>query len=456
MMLTAFWLPIKSASAAGNIYYVDSTSGSDSNLGTSTSTAWKTLAKVYASRSNYQPGDSILLKRGEIWRETFNIANQAGLNGSPITYGAYGIGNAPVIDGENNRTFGVYMDSVTNVTVQDIETKNATDGFRIIAGNGDISNILIQRVDSNSNQRHGFSIEAVPGTTHVDAVDYRNDTSRLNGHAGFHAYNVSDGTVGVRYFNSKAVYNGQAAGSHGFTAYFASNIHYFGVESAYTNVDPVTGYINSSAGSEGIGIVTDDFTSNSTITASYSHHNAGAGIVVAHQGSNNTATYNVVSYNGGSGIVVNGNAAGSNNLRILNNTIYGNASDGITAWQPIDHLSISNNIIAQNGGFGIGFSLSGITNSEAKTNIISGNTSGTTMAVPVQTGTINSDPLLSNPKAGNFALKGANSPAVNRGLNLGTSYQMGLSPSSKWPDQVSLLNQNRYRQWEIGAFVYPK
>jgi hypothetical protein len=69
------------------------------------------------------------------------------------------------------------------------------------------------------------------------------------------------------------------------------------------------------------------------------------------------------------------------------------------------------------------------------------------------------DPNLTNASSlsstGNFALL-AVSPAINAGVNLGSTYQMGLSPASLWPGGVSLLNQNSAGSgWEIGAYVYP-
>ena len=56
---------------------------------------------------------------------------------------------------------------------------------------------------------------------------------------------------------------------------------------------------------------------------------------------------------------------------------------------------------------------------------------------------------------GNYTL-GAGSPAINAGVNLGSSYQNALSPSAAWPSGVALLNQNSAGSgWEIGAYVYP-
>jgi hypothetical protein len=52
---------ISDASAA--TYYVDATNGNNTNNGLSMSSAWKTIAKVNASR--FYPGNQILIKRGE-------------------------------------------------------------------------------------------------------------------------------------------------------------------------------------------------------------------------------------------------------------------------------------------------------------------------------------------------------------------------------------------------------
>ena len=72
---------------------------------------------------------------------------------------------------------------------------------------------------------------------------------------------------------------------------------------------------------------------------------------------------------------------------------------------------------------------------------------------------LTSDPSLTNASAlsstGNYALL-AISPAINAGVNLGSTYQMALSPLSSWPSGVSLLNQNSAGSgWEIGGYVYP-
>jgi len=51
-ILAAFFLSL--STSWGATYYVDATNGKDSNTGLSPSTAWKTIAKVNASR--FTPG----------------------------------------------------------------------------------------------------------------------------------------------------------------------------------------------------------------------------------------------------------------------------------------------------------------------------------------------------------------------------------------------------------------
>jgi len=72
-------------------YYV-SPSGNDSNNGTSTSTPWRTLAKV--NSFPFGPGDTVLFQRGGEWHEVLNPLVD-GRASNPITFADYGTGNKP-------------------------------------------------------------------------------------------------------------------------------------------------------------------------------------------------------------------------------------------------------------------------------------------------------------------------------------------------------------------------
>jgi len=79
--------------AGATSYYV-SNGGADGNNGTSAGTAWRTLAHVNAQTFN--PGDTIYLQRGGIWREPL-IPPSSGTSGNSIKFDAYGSGAAPII-----------------------------------------------------------------------------------------------------------------------------------------------------------------------------------------------------------------------------------------------------------------------------------------------------------------------------------------------------------------------
>ena len=83
-----------------NAYYIDATNGNDSDIGTSPDSAWKTIFKI--NNYDFKPGDSILFKRGETWREKLIITN-SGDSSNPITYGAYGSGAKPMLLGSTER-----------------------------------------------------------------------------------------------------------------------------------------------------------------------------------------------------------------------------------------------------------------------------------------------------------------------------------------------------------------
>lgn len=87
----------------GEVYpassYFISSSGNDNNDGRTVDTPWQTLSKVNSTLFN--AGDYILFKRGDSWQGTL-IMVRNGLSGNPITYGAYGNGEKPLITGFSN------------------------------------------------------------------------------------------------------------------------------------------------------------------------------------------------------------------------------------------------------------------------------------------------------------------------------------------------------------------
>jgi len=78
--------------AFATTYYV-CPDGNDLASGTSTNTAWRTIARVNAAKLN--AGDTVLFQRGGMWRES--IIPQT----NKLTYSAWGTGNRPIINAAN-------------------------------------------------------------------------------------------------------------------------------------------------------------------------------------------------------------------------------------------------------------------------------------------------------------------------------------------------------------------
>ena len=76
-------------------FYVSSSAGNDRNDGRSPQTAWQSLTRV--NTADFQPGDKVLFRRNDLWRGS--LRPKSGAEGWPITYGAYGDGAKPILQG---------------------------------------------------------------------------------------------------------------------------------------------------------------------------------------------------------------------------------------------------------------------------------------------------------------------------------------------------------------------
>ncbi len=140
---------------AAKTYYVSATSGNDNNSGTSSSAPWRTLSKLNSFFSSLQPGDKVLLNRGDVFYGSIT-ASASGSSGSPITISAYGSGAKPVITGFTT------VSSWTNLGSNIWESSNAVSSLQytnMVSVNG--ANTPMGRYPNTGY----FTISAVNGTT---------------------------------------------------------------------------------------------------------------------------------------------------------------------------------------------------------------------------------------------------------------------------------------------------
>ena len=93
-MFTIIMLAISTVVSATK-YYVSNT-GNDASAGTTTATAWKTVAKV--NSTIFVAGDEISFSKGGVWGEQLKVSG-SGSSGNPIIFSSYGSGDSPIITG---------------------------------------------------------------------------------------------------------------------------------------------------------------------------------------------------------------------------------------------------------------------------------------------------------------------------------------------------------------------
>lgn len=107
----------------GRSFYLDNINGDDTRTGLSPKMAWKSLER--ANAQEFQPGDTLYLKRGGSWNGML-CPKGSGSEKSPVTVDAYGDDNTevrPVIHGDGARA-AVYLDGVSFWRVRNIAVTN--------------------------------------------------------------------------------------------------------------------------------------------------------------------------------------------------------------------------------------------------------------------------------------------------------------------------------------------
>ena len=102
-------------------YYVDCNAADDNGAGTSAATAWKTISKV--NSSTFAAGDFVYFNRGCTWSGTKWTPGQSGTSSAWITFGAYGSGAKPVIQGPGS-DFALVLSGRSYLIFQDLQLEN--------------------------------------------------------------------------------------------------------------------------------------------------------------------------------------------------------------------------------------------------------------------------------------------------------------------------------------------
>jgi len=154
-------IAVPNPTVAGIPYYISSSSGSDSNAGTSSGAPWQSLAKVNSVIA-FHPGDQILFKCGDSFSGQLHPLG-SGTSAAWITIDRYGSGANPVINGPGtNAAVLLGSETLMNTRIQsywNINNLTLTGGWGIQVseqGSAPAYGIHITGVSvSNSNPGNG-------------------------------------------------------------------------------------------------------------------------------------------------------------------------------------------------------------------------------------------------------------------------------------------------------------
>lgn len=302
-------------------YYI-STSGSDSNNGTSASSPWKSISKVNASR--FKPGDSILFQGGQTFSGALVFRSYDGNSTTnPVKVGSYGNGRATINSGKttgawdwgtsglwfNNLNFvgspngsnhdGIRFEAPSGQSISNFQVTNCSiTGYGyagiLIIGNGSagVSNIRITSNTIYNNVDSGITGCSGSRNVHKNVYiannniynNYGNSSSTVTGSGmmlgGFNGATIENNLV---HDNGAKGNGGAGIWTHDSTGVLIQN------NQVYSN--------HQSRSHDGDGIDLDLNTQNSVVQYNYTHDNDGAGLMLDQWQSNNLMTNNIIRYN---------------------------------------------------------------------------------------------------------------------------------------------------------------
>jgi hypothetical protein len=397
-----------SLASHGIKYYVSPT-GNDANSGKSTTSPWKTIARVNA-QSFY--GDTILFLGGSTFSGSLYFTNtDIGTSTKPVVIGSYGTGRAIINSGVSmglliynaagfvvkdliftgagrltNMRNGIliYLDipkkQLSYLSLNNLEVYGYRDAG-IMIGSWDtvsavtdtltasrFSNITISNCNVHDNGRSGIETYTKGNTVHKNVVvryskTYNNSgiATQTYGNSGSGILLANVDGARVEYctsYNNGWLHNTPDGGPFGIWAHASMNVTFQFNESHHNK---------TGSNKDGGGFDFDGGCVNSTMQYNYSHDNYGAGYLLAqYNGAKTMKTitirYNISENDGRKGdqgsihLWASGTSGGIQTVRIYNNTIFTQPSTTSTPKGfyirsgPMSGIKLWNNIFQATGG----------------------------------------------------------------------------------------------------------
>jgi hypothetical protein len=382
---TAFFEPLEDRTLMST-YYI-STSGKDSNSGTSINSPWRSTGKVSSTHLN--PGDKVLFQGGQTFSGGLTFYGDGGSASNPVIIGSYGSGNATIASGASD---GAWSLNTTGITFENLNfvgkpgNESTQDGIRIenYTSNSVRSGFTVTGCNISGYAGGGIMFGGDTSTEGLNDVTISNNNVYNNEMVGIESYAeaenltnvmISNNLVHNNYGDGKSVNSGDGIMLQGLNG---ATIEY---NSAYDN--GITGgmgevgiwcYLSNEVmvqynqsydnrtvtWDDGDGFDFDSDTSNSVMQYNLAYDNDGGGFQLDQWHNDNLETGDIIRFNisqdngrknNYSGIDVWGKVL---NAEIYNNTVYnepaqnGQTSDIRISNNTITNLFASNVYIANN------------------------------------------------------------------------------------------------------------
>lgn len=473
-------LPLFITQAFGVTYYVSATGGSDSYSGTSITTPWKTITKVNAKA--LAPGDFVLFKAGDRWvGSTFTkplTTLAAGISGKQITYGKYGTGADPILDGNFTVGTGVRINH-SFITVQNMQVQNITGSVVDYTGR---EGTVLRYITVRNPGVWGFYAGAGTGNTIIDHTSCSVDSGRtIRGWCynavGLGPFKITNNSCDLSLTNSGAcieIFGSSTSVIQGNTTHGGSQG--FGLKPFAGCAGPTqTGGTISDNYADGITSAWGDGEAIE-LTGCSGHPQRGVtvarNVVICKSGGTGHGTKDAIgSFYSGNDVIMGNVIIGdcgaypdttpsllhfssySPGMLVYNNTFYGSGRSDQVAVNFMTGSSVTakNNII---GKVSIGLYNQSYLASSEDYNIYMSNVR--TPYNRVSSGGHSkkaTDPkfMVASPLQANDVKLQATSPAIRKGTNLGSAYSLILNPTPT-ASPYSVFDQSL--GWMMGAFGY--
>jgi hypothetical protein len=417
--------------AESQVYYV-APDGDDSYPGTQ-SQPWKTVSRV--NTADLSPGDQVLFMRGGTWDSKLSV-RLSGNASNPITFGAYGTGENPSIQGLEVRTNSAYL-IFNNLTFENVYGAGVFVDER--AHHITLDHCLVQ---NNTGDGVYFFMRDNGGQPNF----ITDNVIRNNGSdAGIHSGILIEAAEVVQISRNEIYNNGYNDPQWGYS-------HGIYIDVGATDVEIHDNIVHDNPRGHGIQIK-----SSANVYRNVVYSNAIGGIYFGENGDHDVVgnIYSNILYGNWFGIVQYSKGSGNKSLTIYNNSLYHN-NFGEGSWtgeimieNTITSLTIINNIIyAQTDREGNAvYHIASQNNAEIDNNCIYSSGAGSLLRYDGSSHSwsswqnlgfdihgINADPEYRNPAQIDFHLQ-ASSPCIDAGIDVGliqdfdrVSIPQGLEP----------------------------